>query len=151
MTIHELTVAECEELLSHSTIGRLGCALGNQPYIVPIFLYFERDERCLYSFATLGKKIEWMRTNPKVCVEVDKIASQFDWTTVLATGSYEELHQLSEVPGSARSRARELFQQHSQWWLPAAGKLDSGVEHEVPVIYRIHITSLSGRTSRRSA
>jgi len=32
-----------------------------------------------------------MRDNPKVCIEVDQIVDQFHWTTVVASGRYEEL------------------------------------------------------------
>jgi hypothetical protein len=36
----------------------------------------------LYSFATIGRKVEWMRANPLVCVEVDEIVSRQKWQTV---------------------------------------------------------------------
>jgi nitroimidazol reductase NimA-like FMN-containing flavoprotein (pyridoxamine 5'-phosphate oxidase superfamily) len=66
MTIHELTAAECEAFLGHAAVGRLGCSHGGQPYVVPVSVYFGREERCLYGFSTVGTKIEWMRENPKV-------------------------------------------------------------------------------------
>jgi nitroimidazol reductase NimA-like FMN-containing flavoprotein (pyridoxamine 5'-phosphate oxidase superfamily) len=148
MTIHELTVAECEEFLNEATIGRLACAQKNQPYIVPVSLYFAREEKCLYSFSTAGKKIEWMRENPSVCVEVDAIADQHKWTTVLVMGRYEEL-DTSDEQQRARQRALDLFQHQSRWWLPGGAKLSSGAEHGSPVVYRIHISSLSGRRAVR--
>ena len=148
MIIHELTTAQCEDFLSAATIGRLACALDGQPYIVPISLYFDRREKCLYSFSTVGKKIEWMRNNPSVCVEVDNISNQLDWTTVLVMGRYEEIHDAGHGK-SERQRALELFQAHPQWWLPGVAKLASGVEHEAPVVYRIHITAMSGRRAKR--
>ncbi|MBY0493393.1 MAG: pyridoxamine 5'-phosphate oxidase family protein [Cyanobacteria bacterium] len=148
MTIYELTAAECEEFLSHAKVGRLGCARKGQPYIVPVSLYFGREERCLYGFSTVGKKIEWMRDNPSVCVEVDAISDQYQWTTVLAMGRYEEL-DASEEQQRARQRALDLFQEQSRWWLPGGAKLSSGVEHASPVVYRIHISSVSGRRAVR--
>ena len=148
MVIHELTAAECEDFLSRATIGRLACARKGQPYIVPVSLYFGREERCLYGFSTVGKKIEWMRENPSVCVEVDAIADQHQWTTVLVMGRYEEL-DTSEEQQRARQRALDLFQDQSRWWLPGGAKLSSGVEHASPVVYRIHISSVSGRRALR--
>jgi nitroimidazol reductase NimA-like FMN-containing flavoprotein (pyridoxamine 5'-phosphate oxidase superfamily) len=59
------------DLVAHSRLGRLACARGNMPYIVP--LYFAYDDEYLYSFGTFGHKIEWMRVNPNVCVEVDEV------------------------------------------------------------------------------
>ncbi len=148
MLVHELTLAECEEFLDRATVGRLGCAHRGQPYIVPVSMYFGREERCLYGFSTVGKKIEWMRGNPRVCVEVDAISDQSQWTTVLVMGRYEEL-DASEEQRRARERAVALFQQHSRWWLPASARLSSGVEHVSPVVYRIHISSVSGRRAVR--
>ena len=51
---------------------------------------------CLYAFSTIGQKIEWMRENPKVCLEVEEIDDQSHWTTVLVIGRYEEIHQEPE-------------------------------------------------------
>jgi nitroimidazol reductase NimA-like FMN-containing flavoprotein (pyridoxamine 5'-phosphate oxidase superfamily) len=42
-----------------------------------------KEEDCLYGFAFHGQKIDWMRANPNVCVEVDEIVDQYHWTTVL--------------------------------------------------------------------
>ncbi len=146
MTIHELTVAECEAFLGNATVGRLGCAHRNQPYIVPVSVYFSRDEKCVYGFSTVGQKIEWMRENPNVCLEVDLISDQREWTTVLAVGRYEEL---GDSHRAERQRALELFQGHPRWWLPAGARLVSGGEHASRVIYRIHISSISGRKAVR--
>lgn len=40
---------------------------------MPIFLAWESDY--IYVLSTFGQKIEWMRTNPKVCVEIEEIAT----------------------------------------------------------------------------
>ena len=101
MLIHQLTRDECLEVLSRATMGRLACAHGDQPYIVPISLHFDGTAG-LYSFSTVGQKIHWMRNNPKVCVEADEVADRFHWTSVVVIGTYEEL---VDRPGeSARTR-----------------------------------------------
>jgi nitroimidazol reductase NimA-like FMN-containing flavoprotein (pyridoxamine 5'-phosphate oxidase superfamily) len=146
MVIHELSVAECEHLLGRATIGWLGCARDNQPYIVPISIYFDRDARCLYSFATEGQKIDWMRGNPRVCVAVDEVTDPFNWTTVLVTGRYEEV---VETGGDRSARALELFQRNRDWWLPGAGRLAFGDDRVVPVVYRIAVEQLTGRRTAR--
>lgn len=141
MLIYELTPAECRDVLSHANLGRLGCARDNQPYVVPI--YFDFDGDYLYSFATEGQKIDWMRANPKVCVEVDDIVDQFHWKTVVVLGRYEELPNLPEYQ-TARQRAQELFQRRPEWWVPASARL-ALAEHHLPVAYRIATSRLSGR------
>ena len=66
MRIIEISQAECRELLERVSIGRLACSLDNQPYVVPVAFSYEPES--IYVFSTLGKKIEWMRQNPKVCL-----------------------------------------------------------------------------------
>ena len=121
MIIHELTMAQCHDVLGRTGLGRLACAHDDQPYIVPILFDFDRQQECLYSFSTVGRKIDWMRRNPKVCMEVDEISDPFHWTTVVVFGRYEEIPP-SEA-SDARQRAHDLFQQRPEWWLPGAAKL----------------------------
>ena len=150
MLVHELTVPQCREVLGRANLGRLACARDNQPYIVPIFFSVDPEENCLYSFSVVGRKIEWMRENPKVCIEIEEIADKFHWTTVLVTGRYLELRdQQHESP--VVERVRGLFQQRPEWWLPAAAKLAGGEEHEQLVFYRIRIDALTGRRAARQS
>ena len=149
MVIHQLTPAECFELLGRARHGRLACSRHEQPYIVPFSFYLDQPRECLYSFSTLGQKIEWMRGNPKVCVEVDDIVDQFNWTTVLVFGRYEEVGDAGHDPDSRR-RAHELFRQRAEWWLPGVGKSTAGDEHHTPIVYRIQIDKLTGRRAARA-
>ena len=145
MRIRELSREECRAALQSTNLGRLACVRYKQPYIVPI--YFDFYDDALYSFATAGKKIHWMRTNPHVCVEVDDIVNRFNWTTVVVQGRYEELTR-SPAYEAARKRAYLLFEDRPDWWLPAAGKVRSA-QIRPPVIYRVQIESLSGRQAIR--
>ena len=88
-----------------------------------------------------------MRTNPRVCVEVDDIVDQFNWTTVVVKGKYEELTK-SAAHQAARKRAYLLFENRADWWYPAAGKMRTSVIR-TPVIYRIQIEDVSGRQACR--
>jgi uncharacterized protein len=74
MAIREMSEAECREALTRARVGRLGCALDGQPYIVPVSIVYE--EGYIYCFSTGGEKIEWMRANPKLCLQADEISGQ---------------------------------------------------------------------------
>ena len=143
MLIHELTPAECREVLSHTNVARLACSHADQPYIVPISFAYDRDSEGLFSFSAVGRKVAWMRENPKVCVEVEDIGDRFHWTTVVIFGHYHEIER-SPAHSGIRKRALDLFEQRTQWWLPGAGKLTAREDDEV-VVYRIHIASITGR------
>src|SRR5579863_2995953 len=100
MLIREMTVKHCQEFLARTDFGRLACVHDNQPYIVPIYFAYEPDR--LYGFSTLGQKIEWMRSNPRVCVEVDEVSSTRSWSSVIVSGRYEELQDTSEYISERR-------------------------------------------------
>ncbi len=143
MRILELSEGECANVLSRTHLGRLGCSRDNQPYVVPIHFSFDAGRNCVYAFSTIGQKVVWMRENPKVCLEIEEIVDKTQWTTVVAYGVYQEIHQSAEEQ-EARMRAERLFQERPEWWLPAAAKLSSGERHDM-VVYRIQIERLTGR------
>jgi uncharacterized protein len=149
MLIHELTPAECTAILARTHLGRLACARADQPYVVPIHFSFDAGRHCIYSFSAIGRKIQWMRENPKVCLELDDIDDNDHWTTVVVMGRYEEINQVPEE-AEARRRAELLFQQRAEWWLPAAAKVTGQPkEHADVVVYRIQIDDVSGRRAAR--
>ena len=59
MRIIPISDQECSELLKRVSLGRLACAMDNQPYVVPVAFSYEPNS--IYVFSTFGKKIEWMR------------------------------------------------------------------------------------------
>lgn len=144
MLIHKLTAEECHEVLSRNRIGRLACARGGQPYVVPVSIYLDADDNALYGFSTVGQKIRWMRENPRVCVEVEEIVSRNNWTTVVAFGRYHEVPRTREG-ASLRQRAYGLFAGQSQWWLPGTANLPAAGGNPVPVVYRIRLGRITGR------
>ena len=105
MVIHEMTREECQAVLARASMGRLGCSLDNQPYVVPVYFAYEPDY--IYVLSTFGQKIKWMRVNPKVCVEIEEAPSQPEWVTVIANGSYQELAEPQY--STERAHARKLL------------------------------------------
>ena len=144
MQIEELKNEECLNILNRTRLGRLACSLNDQPYIVPLFFSFDGNEY-IYSFSTLGKKIEWMRKNPLVCLEVDKIKNQNDWATIIIYGRYEELPNTPEFEDK-RIFAHKLLSKHPMWWQPAydAGNF-RGETQERAIYFRIRIERMIGR------
>src|SRR5271157_1584272 len=143
MLIHDMTDKECLNTPARLRLGRLGCARDNQPYIVPI--HFAYDKRQLYAFSTFGQKIEWMRANPRVCVEVDELTSHFQWMSVVVFGHYEEFPDTPEYKPE-RNRAHELLAQYAMWWQPGyvASAAHDAADLLIPIFYRIHIDRVTG-------
>jgi nitroimidazol reductase NimA-like FMN-containing flavoprotein (pyridoxamine 5'-phosphate oxidase superfamily) len=114
MRIIPISQQECSELLQRVSLGRLACSMNDQPYVLPVAFSYEPD--CIYIFSTFGKKIEWMRKNPKVCLQADEIGNRSNWTSVVVTGTYLELN-VPQYHTAQREHARErLAAQCSEWW-----------------------------------
>jgi nitroimidazol reductase NimA-like FMN-containing flavoprotein (pyridoxamine 5'-phosphate oxidase superfamily) len=108
MVIREMSKEDCLRVLARARLARLACAYENQPYVVPVYLVYHEPsggEACLYGFTTPGQKVEWMRANPLVCVEVDEVAAYDQWVSIIAFGRYEEL---PETPDRDEERLRAL-------------------------------------------
>src|SRR5215208_4514929 len=113
MQIRELSTDECLEFLRHTRLGHLGCAVAEQPYVVPIHFSCDPDHPRLYGFSGVGQKVSWMRQNPSVCVEASDIADKNRWTTVVIFGRYEEIEDSPEH-ADTRQRVWDLFQQRQE-------------------------------------
>ena len=147
MLLHDMDVQECRDLLTRIGMGRLACARNNQPYAVPIYFAFDND--VLYGFSTIGKKIEWMRQNPLVCVEVDAVRAQNFWDSVVVFGRYEELTEKPEHDVQRR-QAQAVLERRALWWQTGYAALQSRGEPKAPapVFYCIHIDEISGHKVR---
>jgi nitroimidazol reductase NimA-like FMN-containing flavoprotein (pyridoxamine 5'-phosphate oxidase superfamily) len=142
--IDEISEQESLSLLARARLGRLACAHGLQPYIVPF--YFAYHHNYIYSFSTLGQKIDWMRANPLVCVEVDEVMSPCEWESVIVFGEYEELEDAPESRVD-REFAYKLLGQRAKWWEPGYAKtILHGKERPLePIFYRIYVVRVTGR------
>lgn len=149
MLINELTDQECRSTLANASFGRLACSFDDQPYIVPV--YFAYDDGNIYILGTVGKKIEWMRRNPKVCLLVDEISSATRWTSVITLGRYQELREPQFT--DERARARKLLKQRPKWWQTALAERELKSEDELiePIFFRIQIDSVTGLRSAGEA
>jgi nitroimidazol reductase NimA-like FMN-containing flavoprotein (pyridoxamine 5'-phosphate oxidase superfamily) len=141
--IRELTREASLDLLARTHLARLACTREGQPYIVPI--YFAYNDNCIYSFSTVGQKIEWMRSNPMVCVQMDEVTNSQHWVSIIVSGRFEELPDVDEWRG-ARAFAYELLRRNAMWWEPGYAKtiLHGAPRPLEPVFYRIHIAKITG-------
>ena len=84
MTKRELQITDPErirEILDTAKVLRLGLAVDNEPYIVPMNYGYtlEGEKLTFYLHSALrGKKLDMLRANPKVFVELDCDHRPFD-------------------------------------------------------------------------
>ena len=142
MIIDELAEHDCRAVLAQASVGRLGYCSNSQPYVVPVCFGFDNDS--IYVFSTFGQKIESMRSNPEVCLQVDEITSKSEWVSVVVHGKYDEL---SDPRRSVeRARAREALEKEHRWWLNALAERRARVSDLLiePIFFLIHIDSMTG-------
>jgi nitroimidazol reductase NimA-like FMN-containing flavoprotein (pyridoxamine 5'-phosphate oxidase superfamily) len=140
MIIRDITPEMCIELLKRSKVGRLACVKDLQPYVVPISFVYKANH--IYGFTTLGQKVDWMRANPRVCLEVDEIISRQNWQSAVVLGTYKELSGNTD-----RTIAHDLLSTSANWWEPgfAATVVERKMRPLEPIYFRISIDKLSGR------
>ncbi len=175
MVIHEMSREDCLRVLAGARLARLACVHDDQPYVVPVYLAYDVQpggKPCLYGFTTPGQKIQWMRTNPLVCIEVDEVTADDQWVSVIAFGRYEELpdtpenhgqrllaHQVflfgryegPDAPGREDQRilAHRILQSQAMWWelactAHAARAHRDPPEPFSPVYYRVCLDRVTG-------
>ena len=145
MLIQDITPQMCIDLLKRATIGRLACVKDFQPYVVPIsFVY---SDNSIYGFSTVGQKVEWMRLNPHVCLEVDEIMSRQSWKTVVIFGRYNELTDQKN-----RGIVHDILAKSANWWEPGYTRtVVSGKARPLePIYFRISIERMTGHQALQS-
>lgn len=88
-----------QAFLRESRFGHLAYAKDNQPYIVPI--NFAYDGENIYFQTTDGVKTRILSSNPKVCLQVERIDSHEEWESVMVTGVAGLLSSKREIEHAA--------------------------------------------------
>lgn len=63
---------EIAEFLDKALVGRLGTSFEGQAYITPLAFVF-RNGKFYFHSAPKGRKMEYIKANPRVCFEVDEL------------------------------------------------------------------------------
>jgi len=79
--IGRLSDIDIETILHNNTVGRLGCTDGNTVYVVPMNYVY--NGKYILAHSTEGKKINYMRSHPEVCFEVDEVEDIMNWRSVI--------------------------------------------------------------------
>ena len=133
----ELSEAEARMLLTEARVGRLGCIDGDEPYVVPINYVFETD--IIYSHSLEGRKIDALRSNPKACLQVDAVASEVEWRSVIASGTFEEVR----TPNERGEILRKLLSRFPKL-TPVESVMARDAAAPDPIIFRIHVERITG-------
>jgi nitroimidazol reductase NimA-like FMN-containing flavoprotein (pyridoxamine 5'-phosphate oxidase superfamily) len=125
---------QIEELLRTAIVGRIACCAhgmtgDGRPYLVP--LAYGYDGESVYAHSGPGRKLNFMRAEPRVTFEVDRATASDRWQSVVAEGTFEEITD----PEERLTALRTLYPPPGE--IPTLG--------EQTVVFRLRLTSKSGR------
>lgn len=149
--IKDLNSKDCIALLKKHYVGRLAYLVGKTPFVAPItYFYFEEDKKgSIISYSLEGHKMEAMRKNNYVSVQVDEIESINQWKSVLAHGEFEELHQidakrlLHEFASGVKNLINQDTDKNVQFIHEFSSKLQA--QADPPIVYRINLHEITGK------
>jgi hypothetical protein len=135
MNIGRLKDTDALAILREGALGRLGCIAAGWPYVVPVNYFF--DGEVLYIHSLPGKKIDALRANPRVCLQVDEIEDSYNWRSVIAYGTFEEV-------SSEETRENILTKLYSRLphMTPVESKLVEGLKETI--VFRIKVDEITG-------
>jgi len=134
--ITPLNQDEGRALLSEGRLGRLGCVVGNGPYVVPVNYVFDGEN--IYIHSLLGRKVAALRSNPRACLQVDQVVDDYHWRSVIAFGVYGEVTDGAEhdqAVGKLLARFPQLTPVES---VPVHDGQSS------VILFRIHVEEVTG-------
>lgn len=135
--IERLSEEEVDAFLREQFVGRIGCHAAGETYVVPVI--YAWDGECAWVISVEGRKVEMMRANPRVCLEVDEY-ERGSWRSVILWGRYEEL----DADGFERAR-EVLVERFGRRREP--GERPAGAPE--PVAFRIRRERATGRRVAR--
>ena len=142
--VEDLSESEVSEILGRLNYGHLACCRHSRPYVVPISYAY--DEGVIYIYTTEGKKFVIIRENPNVCLQVEEVADNEHWTSVIVEGVAEQLKK-----GAEHDRALELIAAANPTLTPAVSIrwMDNWIRENIEVVYRLTPAMTSGRRASR--
>jgi len=139
----QLTKEEIANLLEASAFGHLGYVDGKEATVLPINFAYKGNAIFIHTYE--GKKLDAIRENPFVCLQVEKIHSPTSWKSVLVHGKARELSgkEESEAAQFVLERFKGLEAKHG---LFASIRWGQDPSEKKGVVYlEIKIEHMSGR------
>lgn len=145
--MENLQIKEILTLLNEKYIGHLAFIADNKPFTVPITYYFDQKDSIL-GYSREGHKIEAMRKNPNVSLQVEHINGVENWLSVLVHGLFEEItgaeakFVLREFSDGVKSVINVTEHKDPQF----ISEFTSDVYATgITVVYRIKISGMTGK------
>lgn len=144
----DLKSNESLRILRNNYIGRLAFISEGKPFTVPITYFFDPSDNSILSYSGQGHKIDAMRKNHSVSLQVDAIVSVHNWESALVHGTFEELkssdakQKLQEFAKGVKRILLSKERKEVEFINEFSSKQYSG---ENSIVYRIKILEITGK------
>lgn len=135
--ISRLTAEQSYALLRGGRVAHLGVVERGEPYVVPVNYAF--DGEYIYLHTLPGRKVDAMRSDPRVCVEVEEVRDDLCWKSVVAFGRAEEIKG-----AAARSQALSLLLALFPHLTPVESLMADDANAPAPLAFRIRLERVTG-------
>lgn len=139
----KMNETEINSLLSQQFLCRIAFCNKNKPYIA-VFQYALIDEKMYFHFTNYGRKIKFLKEQPIVCVEIEKISpdlSEYNFVSItghlnIVTNSAERKKAIEKIVETAKNRglSEEFMATHG---FPKKGNWDNLLAGEQLVIVKL--------------
>jgi len=136
--IKNLDEKSARKLLKEQRIGHLGCVLENgEPYVVPVNYLFKEDE--IYIHCLPGQKLDALRANGKVCLQVEKIGKSCRWKSAIAFGEFQEVKRTNK-----KIEILKEFSARFEHLTPVEAMIEEQWNLGGLVVFRLNIKRITG-------
>lgn len=132
-----LNESEALSLINGCKVGRLGCVVKGEPYVVPINYLFE--DGAVYGHSLPGRKIRALRVHPRACLQVDDSNNDFQWRSAIAFGSFEEIQNEVE-----RAQVLRKLIERFPLLTPVESVASKGAASPEVIVFRIRVDRITG-------
>ncbi|MDI9578676.1 MAG: pyridoxamine 5'-phosphate oxidase family protein [Thermoproteota archaeon] len=139
----KMNETEINSLLSQQFLCRIAFCNKNKPYIA-VFQYALIDEKMYFHFTNYGRKIKFLKEQPIVCVEIEKISpdlSEYNFVSItghlnIVTNSAERKKAIEKIVETAKNRglSEEFMAAHG---FPKKGNWNNLLTEEELVIVEL--------------
>lgn len=135
MPVGKIPLNDAISILEKGNLGRLGCIAEGEPYVIPVNYFY--DGKYIYIHSMPGRKINALRSNPRACLQIDEIVDSYNWRSVIAYGSYEEISD-----EDTREQILESIFKRVPQLTPVETKMAKS--QEKTIIFRLMVDQITG-------
>jgi nitroimidazol reductase NimA-like FMN-containing flavoprotein (pyridoxamine 5'-phosphate oxidase superfamily) len=136
--IENLNEEAVREFLKEQKFGHLGCVLeSGDPYVVPVNYLF-KDES-IYVHSLPGRKLDALRENGKVCLQVERVEDSCRWQSAIVFGEFQEIKRTNE-----KMEILNEFSARFEHLTPVEAMMSEKWNLGGVIVFRINIKRLTG-------